>query len=206
MATYQRCTRLAGCLTVLLTIGVLPQVAHASYIINLSQFGPDVVATGSGTVNTTALTAGNSGSSGAMILPLLGEIGLGPGGSNVEFFTGISGPTSFGTGHGQGASSASGDLVFVYGQVFYGIVLPLGYVSGAPLSSSATFANSTFSSIGITPGVYRWTWGSGPSADSVTLNANAASPAPEPQSLSLLAISVAIMMILPRRKRASSAR
>lgn len=57
-------------------------------------------------------------------------------------------------------------------------------MSGAPLSGSSTFANQTLASLGVTPGSYVWTWGSGANADSPTLNIIA--PAvPEPSSLVL---------------------
>ncbi len=47
--------------------------------------------------------------------------------------------------------------------------VPLAYVSGAALSSSMEFAGQTFASIGVTPGTYTWTWGSGISVDSLTV-------------------------------------
>ena len=39
--------------------------------------------------------------------------------------------------------------------------LPAGYQSGQPLSDSATYLNKTFASLGVTPGVYEWSWGPG---------------------------------------------
>jgi len=37
----------------------------------------------------------------------------------------------------------------------------MGYVSDTALSSSATWLNNTFASLGLTPGTYVWTWGDG---------------------------------------------
>ena len=37
-----------------------------------------------------------------------------------------------------------------------GLFVPLGYVSGSPLSDSMTFNNATFASLGVTRGHYVW--------------------------------------------------
>ncbi len=39
--------------------------------------------------------------------------------------------------------------------------MPPGYLSGAALSDSMTFNNATFASLGVTPGTYLWSWGTG---------------------------------------------
>jgi hypothetical protein len=39
-----------------LTLGVCPPPAQAAYVVTLTQEGPNVVALGSGTINTTDLT------------------------------------------------------------------------------------------------------------------------------------------------------
>ena len=44
--------------------------------------------------------------------------------------------------------------------------MPSGYASGAFLSDTATYDNQILSSLGVTPGVYKWTWGSGPDQSS----------------------------------------
>jgi hypothetical protein len=78
----------------------------------------------------------------------------------------FAGPTSFGSGSYTPATSASGDLIEFLGAYVSGfggpnIWLPSGYVSGSELSSSATWDNATFASLGVTPGSFVWTWGNG---------------------------------------------
>jgi hypothetical protein len=40
------------------------------------------------------------------------------------------------------------------------LFVPTGY-SGTLLSDSATYSGQTFASLGVTPGTYVWTWGTG---------------------------------------------
>jgi hypothetical protein len=75
-------------------------------------------------------------------------------------------PTNFGTGGNfVGPINGSGDLV----GAGFTLGVPAGYTSGAKLSSTSTWERATFESLGVTPGVYTWTWGSGANADSFTL-------------------------------------
>jgi hypothetical protein len=89
-------------------------------------------------------------------------------------------PPTFGSGGLVYASAGSGDLV---GTGFDSVALPPGYISGSPLSGMATWDNATFASLGVTPGVYVWTWGSGAHADSFTLDITAV---PEPSTWAML--------------------
>jgi hypothetical protein len=145
----------------LLTLGIT-QSARANYIVTLEQIGSNVVANGSGAINLTGLSFLASGTQGGAILqPPIGAIVTGTTDSaNVTFFSGFSGPTSFGSGNGDIASSGSGDRVGIVG-LFGQLSVPDGYVSGAALLSSATWNNATFASLGVTPGTYLWSWGTG---------------------------------------------
>ena len=71
------------------------------------------------------------------------------------------------------------------------LILQRGYTSGTFLSDTDTF-NGSFATIGLTPGTYVWTWGSGADADSFTLQIGpATTPVPEPGSLVLFMSALA---------------
>jgi hypothetical protein len=135
------------------------QPAQANYILTLQQVGSNVVATGSGAIDLTGLTFEvTTTESGGFVCPSLGTIFTGTTSlADVDEYIGIS-STTFGSGVGTFADSGSGDRVGISGALF----VPHGYMSGAALSSSMTFNNATFASLGVTPSTFVWTWGSGP--------------------------------------------
>ena len=142
---------------------------QAAYTATLSQVGPNVVATGSGSLNLTALAFFSNVLAPAVITGNTAVLGTGPAvPTAVTSYTGIAGSTNFGPGIQTLASSGFGDVVAVAGNST-AIGVPQGYVSGAALNSGATWNGTTFAALGITPGTYVWTWGAGPTADSFTL-------------------------------------
>jgi hypothetical protein len=84
-----------------------------------------------------------------------------------RFYSGFTGPASFGSRGFTLPSSGSGDSVDIDG-TFEILSVPLDYVSERALSDNSTYDNRTFGSLGVTPGTYVWTWGSGATADSFT--------------------------------------
>jgi hypothetical protein len=171
-------------------LALLATPVHAAFVFTLQEVGSDVVSTGSGTINTAALSFFGNASFGAVLNSSNASI-VGSASGSADFFTGISGPANFGSGIQTFANSSSGDIAGRYGAA---IVVPLAYVSGTALANTATWTNQTFSSLGITPGTYTWTWGAGPTADSLVLNA-----APEPTSAALLLGSSALLLLRRRR-------
>jgi hypothetical protein len=101
---------------------------------------------------------------------------------------------------GKHTSNGNGDIVGF--NTFLNV--PQGYLSGHLLSSQATWDNQTFSSLGVTPGTYVWTWGTG--ADQrFTLEAEAPTAAPEPASLTLMGLGLAGLAAYGRRGRKHAA-
>jgi len=187
-----------GCILAALFCG---RAANASVIMTLDQVGPNVVATGSGTVDLTDLTTfGNFNPLLPVIEPSAALLHIGdPNAGSSRYIGSISGPTNFGSGPATVASSGTGNslgLTIVSLPTPDIIFVPLGYVSGTPLSgSTATWNNTTLAALGATPGIYTWTWGTGAHADSLTLE----SAVPEPAPALLLTLGAAGLAFLKWR-------
>ena len=184
--------------------GLSAPPAQAAYTVTLEQAGGNVVATGSGTLDVTGLGAPGAGTEEAGIDPMNGSIIAGAASvEDISVYAGLTGPASFGSGGGTGASSGIGDIVGIRGMTpeILSILLdvPAGYVSGNPLSDTSTYDNATFSSLGVTPGTYVWSWGVSASDDTFTLVIPAVLP--EPSSLLLLGGALAGLPLLRTRRR-----
>jgi hypothetical protein len=194
----------AFCVTMLLLgFGLSARPARAGFVVTLEQVGSDVVASGSGAIDLTDLSPPffNIGFF-SHLIPNDGVINTGQV-SSIDEYSGITGPTSFGSAGDEVASSGSGDLVGISG-LEDDLVVPAGYISGEALSDSATYDNRTLASLGVIPGTYTWTWGSGPTADSFTLDIIAPAAVPEPSSLLLLAGGlIGLVMLLGVRSRST---
>jgi hypothetical protein len=142
-------------------IGLSAPSAHAGYVVDLTEQGSDVVATGSGAIDLTGLTFFESRQEAAGLLPAINFVDTGPVSIGVvHVYSGITGPSNFGSGGFTAPSSGSGDRVGIGndGKVLF---VPLDYRSNFPLSDTATYDNQTFSSLAATPGTYKWAWGDG---------------------------------------------
>ena len=168
--------------------------AQAGYTVTLTQRGNNVVATGSGPIDLTGLSLIFGIHTHAFIFPSAGAIftGLITGAPPLDDYTTITGPTSFGSGRGTLADSSSGDIVGVEAQdAPPDIFVPHGYVSDAPLSGTSFYAGQTFAGLGVTPGTFEWTWGTGVNQNFTLDISTAPPPVPEPASLTLLAMGLA---------------
>jgi hypothetical protein len=183
----------------------LAPASKAALIIDVSEAGGDVVITASGVLNF-APTSGGSSSTVSMVWPtspygsiiLVGSTSA----ANVDSYSGISGPSSFGAGPMVVATSGSGDTVGVIGNA--AIYVPEGYSFGNPLSGTATFTGASFVSLGLTPGSYLYTWGAGPTAESLTVNVGVAA-VPEPSTAVLVGFVIAGLAFRASRRRYTGA-
>jgi hypothetical protein len=173
---------------------------HAAYVLDLTQVPDasqprkfDVVGKGSGTLDITDLFLSLTFQDVVpAIIPNGAQIIIGAVTPTVDLFVApggvpFNGPANFGSGGVALASTGSGDMVGTDDPT--GLLVLAGYVSGSPLSESMTFDNATFTILGVTPGTYVWTWGSGAHADSFTLQIGI----PEPSTWAMMALGFGLL-------------
>jgi hypothetical protein len=163
-------------------------------VIDIDQVGADVVATGSGSADTSDLVLQGTYTEDPSVEPSEANIFVGVS-AQIQYYKTVSGPANFGTGGFTAASSGTGDLFGVEAE-FNNLMLPQSYTSGDPLSGTATWNSTTISNLGLTPGTYVYNWGSGENADSLTVNI-----VPEPATIGLIGIGLAGMFVRRRRRQ-----
>jgi hypothetical protein len=158
---------------------LLCRPAQATFDLMIEQVGTSVVVTGSGSLDLTGLSfIGSSALAGEMD-PSFGLIFTGsPNLFSVDLYRGFTGPNAFGDGTRTTANSGNGQIVGI-NNFLSELAVPQGYLSGTPLVGTSIYDNQTLGSLGVTPGMYLWTWGSIAADDSFTLDIVAvAAPAP----------------------------
>jgi hypothetical protein len=155
--------------------------ASGNFNISVSQVGPDVVWSGSGSFNLTSLTLNQNipGVTGGYNKSFAQFVVGSSSPSSATTYSGSSFttfPTNFGSGSGLAPSSSSGSI---FGIVQTGgpsgpreVLVPGGYVSGTVISGSMTYNLQTIADMGLSGGTYTWAWGSGGSASSIVMIIN----------------------------------
>ena len=158
--------RVATATALLAALAATP-AAQASLVITFVEMGGGVVAIGSGSIDSSDFSYMDS----RMVPPLVhaptAYATLGPLGEvDVWTTTNFSGPGGFGAGTlGQNFADSGSGETFGIDANDQRIILPQGYASGGTLYGSATFVNTSFANLGLDPGTYVWTFGSGEHAD-----------------------------------------
>jgi PEP-CTERM motif len=188
-----------GAMLLLLSLGT---TGNAAVIVNINQVGADVVATGSGTLDLSALSAAYTGGGGSpSIAPAWGFVVLGDTPwRHADIWANVNGPSTFGTGFGSAADQGTGDGIGVSGDNGW-IYVPPGYISGNSLSASDVWLNSSFKVLGLTEGTYKYEWGSGNTYDYFTVNINGSPAVPEPSTFLLLGAGLGGLAFIRRKAR-----
>ncbi len=197
-----------------LSLGELLCSPQAKAVINLQvqQIGPDVVISGSGKANLSALTLNSTNLLYQNVLTDV-QIYAGPNQPNagqVDLYNGItSGPATISSDAllvelpDENIAASHGDLFGIVTNPFT-LVLPKGYVSNADLSGVSTIRNYTISGLGLTVGTSTWTWGSVANGDFDSINLTVPNSTPVPGPLPLAGGAVFFGWSRKLRRRSKS--
>ena len=177
--------------------------ARAGYTVHVTESGGNVIAQGSGTLDVKDLTLVSGGQFPPTFNPSLdpqtGEMIFGSTDTGYKYDRrqgSIAGPSGFGPGGLHTADQGSGDYTGLLGG---DLIVPYAYQSGSSLFASASWQGATFSSLGLTPGTYTWTWGTGEHADFLTLKIGDGT-VPEPASLLMMGMGLVGVASFARRR------
>lgn len=181
-----------------------PASANATpFVLRMTQSGVNVVASGNGAFDLAGLTLRCTDCRGTIfetIKPSAAWLNIGAASYFPPFtldnYVGpITGPANFGSGSFFVPTFiASGStIVFNPDGLISGVpalTLPHGYTSGSTLADVTTWVNSSFASLGVTPGKYVWTWGN-TTDQSFTLDI--VNSVPEPAELGMFGLGLLLM-------------
>ena len=178
--------------------------AEAGIVVNIEQVGANVVTTGSGSIDLSVLSQVGTGGSESLVWAAEGWVFVGALSSD-KVYTGLTGPSSFGTGGGPifpTGNTGTGDGFGIEASFSsFGkptLYLPEAYVSGSVISGFATYDNTTIAALGLAPGTYTYTaTGVG---NTFTVNIGSV---PEPSSLTMATTAVGLFggLAFYRRRR-----
>jgi hypothetical protein len=174
--------------------GIPISPADAAVTINIDQVGGRVIATATGTLDLTGLTAEAPFNNDLFIRPSVGYIGLGIA-LTVTGYSGMTGPSQFGLGGITPSFQSAGTPFAINGSSFGSpyVFVPVSYISGTPIGAQAIFLGS-FASLGLTPGQYVYS----SAHDTVTININSV---PEPAAWAMMLLGFGGIGFAMRRRR-----
>jgi hypothetical protein len=182
-------------------IAMIPAQAHASYVINVFQAGTNVVASGAGSINDGGLGGPlYGGSLVGYVDASRGQMVIGTGITGLWFGT-LSSTTTFGDG---GLAFPDVSLGYSVGFDFIDgfIALPYyGYGLAGLGKSISVYDNQTIASLGLTPGQYVLSWGTGLDADSLTLNIGSLHAVPEQATWVMMIMGFGAIGAVMRQRR-----
>ncbi|MAS94017.1 MAG: hypothetical protein CMO55_12550 [Verrucomicrobiales bacterium] len=154
--------------------------ANAGVTVTVQETINGVSISASGSLNLSGLTREtNVFYAEPRIRPLEPDFTLGPASEMVEDVgdtyrvsdgDSIITPGTFGTGAPTTATSGTGSVFGLSLGVNPKLIqVPDDYTSGSPIIATARFDGATIASLGMTPGTYVWSWGSGGTAESITM-------------------------------------
>jgi hypothetical protein len=179
--------------------------ARAAYIVNIYQDGANVKADGEGALNLTGLRrsfGGEQTNLATFLYSLQGWILLAPGGPiNYGSWLGVTGPSNLGnSGPINATNNTFPGIVGVAGS--FGQLFVPEFYSGGPLpSGTATWNNQDFTTMGISPGSYTWTWGQ--EAEDQKFIINVGNQVPESSSVVLSACGLGFLSLVMWKRKHS---
>jgi formylglycine-generating enzyme required for sulfatase activity len=148
------------------------QESRAEILISLVETESGVALLGEGSANVKGLSFGADGLVGNSDFAFhlgSGMVRVGnPKAVRVRQYSGIVGPSVFGTNKLSRKVSGSGDVVGVLPKRGL-LVLPPGYQSGTPIFGRANYEGVTLAELGLEVGIYQWSWGERPDGDTLTV-------------------------------------
>lgn len=178
---YQETIGMKLILNALVAAALACSSAYGAVTVRVEEVGNDVVAIATGAINTAGfdIKSGAIGSIGGrfagtgFVPSWTCDFGVGSTvGVDAYVANGLVNTDVCSTGGRVNATTNSGSFVGIVadaGRNELVVYVTPGYVSGEAINSTSTWPAQTFASIGLVPGRYLYTWGSGANADSITL-------------------------------------
>ncbi len=176
--------------------------SEAAVVFDITESGSDVTVAGSGFLNITGLSGAVTAGLPRAIDPDKVLFAIGAGTAARRTAVSITGPATLGSGTTLvNATSQTGDF-FGFDTALSRVFMPSGYVSGSSLNGTATWANHSFTSLGLTPGTYVYTVNAtgNPNLDTFTVNIGVAA-VPEPGCAALMLLGLCGVTLRRRRSR-----